>query len=148
MSWNVMLNEAQKNILPVLWCQFRTSRTSGARMPRRPDPGRTWGRCFPVPRSATEPQNVSDFSHKVLPVEFSSAKCLYIEVWINVIHETNEGERGSAVAWDTMLQAGGSRFRFPMRSLDFSIALIIPATLWPWGLLNLRQNWVSVSSAG
>jgi hypothetical protein len=26
----------------------------------------------------------------------------------------------------------GRRFRFPMRSLDFAIDLIISATLWPW----------------
>jgi hypothetical protein len=30
-----------------------------------------------------------------------------------------------------MLQAGRSRVRFPMRSLDFSIGLIVPAALWP-----------------
>jgi hypothetical protein len=30
-----------------------------------------------------------------------------------------------------MLQAGRSRVRFPMRSLDFSIDLIFPAALYP-----------------
>jgi hypothetical protein len=32
-----------------------------------------------------------------------------------------------------MLQAARSGVRFPTRSLDFSINLIFPATLWPWG---------------
>jgi hypothetical protein len=31
-----------------------------------------------------------------------------------------------------MLQVGRSRVRFPMRSLDFSIYVILPAALWPW----------------
>jgi hypothetical protein len=39
------------------------------------------------------------------------------------------GERGSVVGWVTMLQAGRSRFQFPMMSLDFSIDLIFPAAL-------------------
>jgi hypothetical protein len=34
------------------------------------------------------------------------------------------GTGGSVVGWGTMLQAGGSRVRFPMRLLDFSI--------WPY----------------
>jgi hypothetical protein len=43
-------------------------------------------------------------------------------------------ERGTryVIGSSTMLQAGRSQFRFPMRSLDFSIDAIIPAVLRPW----------------
>jgi hypothetical protein len=42
----------------------------------------------------------------------------------------------------TMLQTGRSRVRFPIRSSDFSIYLILLAALWPWGRLSLYQKWV------
>jgi hypothetical protein len=41
----------------------------------------------------------------------------------------------------TMLQAGRSRVRFPMRSLDFLVDLILPAVLWPWGRVRLESFW-------
>jgi hypothetical protein len=50
---------------------------------------------------------------------------------------------GSIVDWGTMLQAGRSQFRFPMRSCDFSIDLIPPAALWSLGWLSLQQKTVT-----
>jgi hypothetical protein len=48
----------------------------------------------------------------------------------------------SVVGWGTMLQPGRWRVWFSIRSLDFSIDLILPAALWPWDLLSLKQKWI------
>jgi hypothetical protein len=50
--------------------------------------------------------------------------------------------RGSVVGWGTMLQVGRSQVRFPIRSLDVSVSLILPAALWPRGRLSPWQKWV------
>jgi hypothetical protein len=49
----------------------------------------------------------------------------------------NLGARGNVAGWGTMIQAGRSWVRFPMRTLDFSLDLTLPAAPWPWGRLTL-----------
>jgi hypothetical protein len=45
---------------------------------------------------------------------------------------------GSVVGWGTMLQAGRSRDRAPLRWIFFNW-LNPSATLWPWGRLSLTE---------
>jgi hypothetical protein len=47
------------------------------------------------------------------------------------------GARGGVVGSGTALQAGTSRVRFPMVSLEFFIDIIVSVALWPWGRLSL-----------
>jgi len=47
------------------------------------------------------------------------------------------GLRGGAVGWGTALQAGRSRVRLPMRSLEFFIDIILPTAPWPCGRPSL-----------
>jgi hypothetical protein len=44
---------------------------------------------------------------------------------------------GRVDGWGTMQQARRAWVQFPMRSLDFSIVLILPGVLGPWGRLSL-----------
>jgi hypothetical protein len=53
----------------------------------------------------------------------------------------NTEARGSVVGWGALLQAGRSPVRVP-DEVDFSIYLILPAAIWPWGLLSLQQKLV------
>ena len=39
--------------------------------------------------------------------------------------------RGGAVGWTTALQTGRLRVRFPRLSVEFSIHIILSATVWP-----------------
>jgi hypothetical protein len=51
-----------------------------------------------------------------------------------------KGARGGTVCWGTALQAGRSRVRFPIVSLEFFIDTILPAALWPWSWLSSNRN--------
>jgi hypothetical protein len=66
----------------------------------------------------------------------------------NVSYYHTGGARGSVVCWGTKRHAGRSRFRIPMRSLDFSIDLILPAALCPWGDSSSNRNEYQESSWG
>ena len=48
-----------------------------------------------------------------------------------------QGARGGAVGWGTALQAGRSRVRFPMVSMEFFIDITLSVALWPCGRLSL-----------
>jgi hypothetical protein len=60
--------------------------------------------------------------------------------WILGVFTKAEGPRDSVVGWGTVLQVGRSRVRFSKRPLEFSVNLILPATLWPWDRLRLKQE--------
>jgi hypothetical protein len=59
---------------------------------------------------------------------------------------------GDAVGWDTAPQVRKSRIRFLMASLQYFTDLILQATIWPWGRINLYRmstrniSWVGTGS--
>jgi hypothetical protein len=66
---------------------------------------------------------------RAVPRNFHVSKCL-CPLHMNAA-------RGGAVGWDTTLQTGTSRVRFPMVSLEFFLGIIVSVALWPWGRLSL-----------
>jgi hypothetical protein len=77
--------------------------------------------------------NASDLHSTGLPLE--SRQTVLTEVFHGFRQSLRtNGARGSLVGWGgwgTMLPAGRLLFRFPLRSLHFSIDLNLPGALWP-----------------
>jgi hypothetical protein len=59
--------------------------------------------------------------------------CTYSQRHCSFIYYRQMGARGGAVGWGTALQAGWSRVRSPMVSLEFFVDIILPGALCPWG---------------
>jgi hypothetical protein len=54
--------------------------------------------------------------------------------------QSSKRARGSVVGWGTVLQAGRSQVWYLLWSLDFSVDIILPVALWPWGRLSLLRE--------
>jgi hypothetical protein len=59
-----------------------------------------------------------------------------------LFHTIQFWTHSSLPGWGTMLPAGRSRIWFPMRSLNISMYVILPAALGLLSWLSLQQKWV------
>jgi hypothetical protein len=66
-----------------------------------------------------------------LPVRPPATTLASLNRWSSHEKRCQCGARSSVGGWDTMLQARRSWVGFPMRSLDLSNDINLPAALWP-----------------
>jgi hypothetical protein len=67
------------------------------------------------------------WEHQILQAKYTSM--IQLSYFNAGLYRKHKGAHGSVFDWGTMVQAGGSRVRFPMRSLDFSVDLTLTAAL-------------------
>jgi hypothetical protein len=89
-------------------------------------------------------QRNARFQHKLRVSRTIGTGTYFVWRWSLLMLSTTSvtGARGGALGWGTALQAGRSRIRFPMSSLEFFIDVLFPAALWPWVRLRFWQKWV------
>jgi hypothetical protein len=79
----------------------------------------------------------------------TATNSFFLPIKQNITRLCNYGYRHTPHGgWGTVLQAGMSKFRFPMVSLEFFLDIILPAAVWPWGWQNLWQKRVPGISPG
>jgi hypothetical protein len=82
-----------------------------------------------IPRRSTSPQCALK-TEAMRPFNFYNFLQIYKLV-------TRFRAHSSLFGWGTILQAGRSQILFPMTSMEFSVYLIVLATLYSWGWLSL-----------
>jgi hypothetical protein len=80
-------------------------------------------RDFVSSRMGTEMSILEDTGHFVCRRVYSNCDVLLEMFWTSFV---------SVLGWGAILRAGRSRVRFPIRSLDFSVDVILLAALCPW----------------